>query len=59
MPVHVDTVQSEVSVESRGAEGPASRGGNLPNADELQQWLRMARRLVRDDARTRAIDCDD
>lgn len=59
MPIQIDEVQSDVSVESQGGSSSAAQGRNLPSAEEMQRWMQMARRHAWDDARTRSVDRDD
>jgi hypothetical protein len=59
MPIHIEEVESEVSVESQGASQSAAPARALPSAEEMQRWLQLARRQAWDESRTQSVDRDD
>ena len=59
MPVNIDEVHAEVSVESSdgGGEGRVQRV--LPAPREVERWRRVAQAQALDDVRACAFDRDD
>lgn len=59
MPLEIDEIQSEVSVEGR-ANAPAQVARRaLPGERELERWRQLARSRAWEEARTCAVDRDD
>jgi hypothetical protein len=60
MPVNIDEVHAEVTVESSGgAGGDAHTQRVLPAPREVERWRRVAQSQALDDARAYAFDRDD
>lgn len=60
MPVSIDEVRSDVTVEGGNAQGGAGgEARNLPEPAAMLRWQQTARQLMWDEARTRAFDFDD
>ena len=59
MPIEIDEVHSEVSVEGRGSRPAETVRLALPQAREMQRWRQLASARAWDEARTRAVDRDD
>jgi hypothetical protein len=59
MPIQIDDVQADVSVDPQGAAAPQAQRRSMPSVDEMQRWMQIARRNAWDEARTRSLDRDD
>ncbi|APV49321.1 hypothetical protein BWI17_06275 [Betaproteobacteria bacterium GR16-43] len=60
MPIHIEDVQADVSVEPRAtAAQESAQKRPLPAAHELQRYLQLARNHAWDHARTHTLDRDD
>ena len=61
MPVNIDTLTSDVQVESRGSGGAEASRSQAPQPDrtEILRWRLTADAVSRDLLRRRATDQDD
>ncbi len=59
MPVHIEEIDANVNVQSRGQAEEPSSGAEAPSTNEQERWMALAR-LVRERAeRTSAWGVDD
>lgn len=59
MPVHIDTIDANVNVESRGQAEEPSSGGEAPSTNEQERWQQIERRTRALAERTSAWGFDD
>jgi hypothetical protein len=59
MPVHIDTIDANVNVESRGQAEEPSSGGEAPSSNEQERWQQVERRARALAERTSAWGFDD
>jgi len=59
MPVHIDTIDANVNVESRVQAEEPSSGGEAPSSNEQERWQQVERRARALAERTSAWGFDD
>lgn len=59
MPVHIDEIHADVSVQSRGQAEEPSSGGEAPSTSEQERWQQVERRARVLAERTAAWGFDD
>jgi|GEM_PF-4396349 hypothetical protein len=59
MPVHIDEIHADVSVQSRGQAEEPSSGGEAPSSNEQERWQQVERRARALAERTSAWGFDD